>query len=182
VEVIPPLETTRLLLRPLTLEDAPAIQAHFPHWEIVRNLAAVVPWPYPEDGALTFLRDVVLPAMARGDGWSWSLRLREAPAQLIGVASLRRGDRDNRGLWVGRPWQGRGLGGEACRALERYWFEALGFPVLRIPKAAANVPSRRLSERAGMRVVERFEGRSVSGSAAMELWELTVEEWRTRET
>ncbi len=60
--------------------------------------------------------------------------------------------------------------------LERYWFEALGFPVLRIPKAAANVPSRRLSERAGMRVVERFEGRSVSGSAAMELWELTAEE------
>jgi ribosomal-protein-alanine N-acetyltransferase len=53
--------------------------------------------------------------------------------------------------------------------------------VLRIPKVAANVPSRRLSERAGMRVVERFEGQSVSGPAAMELWDLTAEVWRARE-
>jgi RimJ/RimL family protein N-acetyltransferase len=178
--VVPPLSTPRLHLLPLTLEDAPAIQAHFPHWEIVRHLAGVVPWPYPEDGALTFLRDLALPAVARGDAWSWSLRLREAPDRLIGVATLRRGDRDNRGLWVGRSWQGRGLGGEACRALERYWFEVLGLPVLRIPKVAANLPSRRLSERAGMRVAERFEGRSVSGPATIELWELTAEAWRSR--
>ena len=68
------LETARLLLKPLTLDDADQVQRLFPHWEVVKHLASVVPWPYPEDGAFTFYRDVALPAMARGDAWHWSLR------------------------------------------------------------------------------------------------------------
>ncbi len=43
----PTLETPRLLLRPLDLADAAQVQLLFPHWEIVRHLAAQVPWPYP---------------------------------------------------------------------------------------------------------------------------------------
>jgi [ribosomal protein S5]-alanine N-acetyltransferase len=46
------LETRRLLLRPLALEDAEQIQRIFPHWDVVRYLADRVPWPYPDDGAL----------------------------------------------------------------------------------------------------------------------------------
>jgi ribosomal-protein-alanine N-acetyltransferase len=175
----PALAAPRRLLLPLTLDDAPAIQEHFPRWEIVRHLASAVSWAYPPDGALTFVRDVALPAMQRSDAWHWSLRPREAPGQRVGVASLRRGDRDNRGLWVGLPWQGRGLATEPCRARERFWFEELGFPVLRIPKAAANVPSRRMSVRAGMRVVEAIELEGVSGRVP---GELTAAAWRARAT
>jgi RimJ/RimL family protein N-acetyltransferase len=89
----PALETPRLHLRPLTLDDAPAIQEQFARWEIVRHLASRVPWPYPADGALSFVRDVALPGMARGEAWHWSLRLREAPDRLIGVTGPQRGDR-----------------------------------------------------------------------------------------
>ena len=60
------LETKRLILRPLMLEDAPRTQELFPRWKIVKYLDAVVPWPYLEDGALTYYRDVALPALARG--------------------------------------------------------------------------------------------------------------------
>ena len=49
----PTLYTERLILRPLELADAEAIQRLFPHWEVVRYLNALVPWPYPTDGALT---------------------------------------------------------------------------------------------------------------------------------
>jgi len=63
---IPVLTTPRLILRPLELADADAIQALFPRWEIVRFLASNVPWPYPADGALTFIRDRALPAMRQG--------------------------------------------------------------------------------------------------------------------
>jgi len=66
---VPALATPRLLLRPLTLADAPALQHAFPQWEIVRFLANRVPWPYPEDGTLAFIRDAALPAMARGREW-----------------------------------------------------------------------------------------------------------------
>ena len=61
------LHTPRLLLRPLQLSDAQQTQLLFPHWEIVKHLNAIVLWPYPADGALTFYRDMALPAIERGD-------------------------------------------------------------------------------------------------------------------
>jgi RimJ/RimL family protein N-acetyltransferase len=178
--VVPPLSTSRLHLLPLTPEDAPAIQAQFPRWEIVRHLAAVVPWPYPPDGALTFLRDFTLPAMAREEAWHWTIRLREVPGHLAGVVNLMPGERENRGIWVGLPWQGRGIAAEACGGIERFWFEELGQPVLRSRKAVANRSSRRLSESAGMRVIATGEGDFVSGGLPDETWELTAAAWRAR--
>jgi RimJ/RimL family protein N-acetyltransferase len=79
--VIPVLETSRLFLRPLELADAEQAQKIFPHWEIVRYLGKVVPWPYPPDGAYTFYRDVALPAVERGEAWHWTLRLKTRPEQ-----------------------------------------------------------------------------------------------------
>jgi hypothetical protein len=61
----PSLKTPRLHLEPLRIEDADAIQAAFPQWEIVRFLSNTVPWPYPADGALRFIGDHALPAMKR---------------------------------------------------------------------------------------------------------------------
>jgi RimJ/RimL family protein N-acetyltransferase len=175
----PELETSRLLLKPLQLADAGQIQELFPHWEIVRFLTKAVPWPYPPDGALTFLREAALPAMARGDAWHWTLRLKENPAQLVGSIGVLKGE-INRGFWIGLPWQGRGLMTEASTAVTGYWFGTLGFPVMRIPKAIANVASRRISERQGMRVVAVEEHEFVSGTWPAEIWEITAEEWRAR--
>lgn len=177
---VPTLETPRLWLRPQSLEDAEQIQALFPQWEIVRELAAIVPWPYPSDGALSFTRDVVLPQMERGEAWHWTLRLKSQPGQVIGAISLRAGGDNNRGFWMGLPWQGQGLMSEAADAVTAFWFDVLGFPVLRVPKAAGNVASRRISERQGMRVIAVEERDFVGGRALAEVWELTAEEWRTR--
>ena len=47
------IETERMILRPLEVRDAPAIQRLFPQWEVVKHLYAQVPWPYPDDGAAT---------------------------------------------------------------------------------------------------------------------------------
>ncbi len=172
------LTTARLILRPLELADADAIQALFPRWEIVRFLAANVPWPYPPDGALTFIRDRVLPAMAAGTEWHWSLRLKTAPQQLIGAISLMDTQGNNRGFWLDPAAQGQGLMTEACAAVNDYWFETLERPVLQAPKAVANTRSRRLSERAGMRMIATAERDYVSGRLPEELWEITREEWR----
>ena len=101
----PPLETARLLLRPLAIDDAEQVQALFPQWEIVRYLNAIVPWPYPPDGALTFFRDVALPAMARGDQWNWTLRLKSDPDRIIGSIGLVRSEHENRGFWIAPEWQ-----------------------------------------------------------------------------
>jgi RimJ/RimL family protein N-acetyltransferase len=174
------LETPRLVLKPLALEDAEAVQALFPHWEIVRYLNRLVPWPYPPDGALTFFRDIALPAIARGDEWIWTLRLKTDPAQIIGSIGLKRSDDENRGFWLGLPWHGRGLMTEAADAVTHFWFEQLQFPVLRVPKAVANKASRRISEKQGMRVIAVVERDYVSGRGTAEIWEITAAEWRLR--
>ena len=177
----PALETRRLLLRPLDLADAEQIQVVFPHWEIVRYLAAQVPWPYPADGALHFIRDLALPAVERGEAWHWTLRLKSAPDQIIGSIDLRKKENDNRGFWLIPAWQHQGLMTEACEAVTDFWFNTLGFPSLRAPKAVGNAASRRISEKQGMRLVAVEDRDYVSGRLPSELWEITAEEWRARE-
>ena len=177
---IPTLVTARLQLRPLCLADAPAVQQAFSHWDIVQFLSSVIPWPYPEDGSLTFIREIALPAMARGTAWHWSIRPAEAPDRLIGVISLQDEPDNNRGFWLAAAWRGRGLATEASVAVTDFWFETLGRPVLRVPKAIANTPSRRISESSFMRVVASVERDYVSGRLPAELWEITREEWQAR--
>ncbi|MDH4608711.1 GNAT family N-acetyltransferase [Pseudomonas sp. BN102] len=177
VTTLPALSTPRLLLEPLCLADAEAIQRVFPQWEVVRYLSCQVPWPYPEDGALSYLRDVALPAMAAGREWHWSIRPRSERGRLIGLINLREEPGNNRGFWLDPAWQGQGLASEAAEAVTRYWFEVLGRPLMRVPKAAANLASRRISERSGMRLVATDERDYVSGRLNTEVWELTREEW-----
>ena len=178
--IIPTLESSRLILRPLELADAEQIQPLFSDWEILRYLTASIPWPYPDDGALTWVRMTALPTMARGDSWHWTIRLKTSPDRLIGVISLMRSSDDNRGFWIGRRWQRRGLMTEASEIVTDYWFNTLGFPILRVPKAVPNVASRRISERSGMRVVATDERDYISGRFPAELWEITAEEWNSR--
>jgi ribosomal-protein-alanine N-acetyltransferase len=177
---IPTITTSRLILRPLELADADAVQAVFPQWEIVQFLNEKIPWPYPADGALAFIRDIALPAMRRGEAWHWSIRPKLAPDQLIGVIGLIDKPDENRGFWLDPAWQGRGLMSEASSAVTDYWFETLERPVLRVPKAIANLSSRRISERSGMRLIRTEDRDYVSGRFASEVWEITREEWRRR--
>src|SRR5690242_7975123 len=133
----PPLETARLLLRPLVLADAAQVQQLFPRWEVVRYLTNTVPWPYPPDGAFVHFRDRALPAVARGDEWHWTIRLRAAPHQIIGAIGLMKSESNNRGFWLAPAWHGQGLMTEACECVTNFWFDVLGFEVLRAPKAVA---------------------------------------------
>jgi RimJ/RimL family protein N-acetyltransferase len=178
--MISSLETPRLWLYPLQLADAEQTQLLFPHWEIVRFLNKVV-WPYPPDGAFSYYRDVALPAMERGDIWQWTLRLKSDPARLIGSITLQKRENENRGFWLGLPWQRQGLMSEACEAATNYWFDILKFPVLRAPKAIANIGSRRISEKQGMRIIGMEERDFVSGRLPAEIWEITAEEWHARQ-
>ncbi len=174
------LQTDRLFLRPLRLADAEQTQRLFPQWEIVKFLNVIVPWPYPSDGALAYYRDVALPAIERGEEWHWTLRLKQSPEQHIGVIILHKGEWGNRGFWLGLPWQGRGLMTEAVTAVNDYWFDVLGFSVLRAPKAVVNIASRRISDKTGMRVIATEERDYVSGRFLSETWEITAEEWREK--
>jgi [ribosomal protein S5]-alanine N-acetyltransferase len=172
------LQTDRLILRPLELADAEQTQLLFPQWEVVKYLDAKVQWPYPADRAFTYYRDEALPAVERGEEWHWTLRLRESPEQHIGVISLFKGEGNNRGYWLGLPWHGQGLMTEAVIAVNDYWFDVLGFSVLRAPRAVVNIASRRILQKTGMRVIDTKESDFFSGRLLAEIWEITAKEWR----
>ncbi|MFF7705902.1 GNAT family N-acetyltransferase [Pseudomonas sp. NPDC007930] len=177
MDALPTFTTQRLLLTPLQLADAAAIQQLFPHWEVVRYLNHNVPWPYPADGALTFVRDHALPASARGEERHWMIRLRQAPAQCIGSIGLYEHPGNHRGFWLAPAWQGQGYMREACQVINHYWFVTLQRPLMHVPKAEANLASKRVSVREGMRCVRTEPGRFVAGEMLQETWELRREDW-----
>jgi [ribosomal protein S5]-alanine N-acetyltransferase len=177
--MIEPLDTARLNLAPIQPCDAGPIQAIFPQWAVVRYLASTVPWPYPAAGAQAFCR-AALAAGECGERWTWTLRRKTQPDQIIGVIELMTDPDNNRGFWLAPAWHGQGLMTEACDAVTRYWFEVIDFPVLRAWKAVANEASRRISQRQGMRLIRVEQRDYVSGRLPAELWEISAEEWRAQ--
>jgi RimJ/RimL family protein N-acetyltransferase len=177
--MVPILYTERLILRPISLDDAPQVQAIFPQWEIVRYLTDQVPWRYPPDGALAFYRDIAIPAMERGDAWHWTVRLKSDPDRIIGTIGLNRGE-SNRGFWLDPAFQHQGLMLEASDCVTDFWFDELEMPLLRVPKAIDNTGSRRISEKQGMHMVAVEDRDYVSGRLPSEIWEITREEWLAR--
>lgn len=171
------MSTNRLLLRPLELADADALQQVFPRWEIVRFLGVQVPWPYPADGALSFIRDVVLSAMARGVEWHWTIRPQVSPRQLIGGISLLDKPDDNRAFWLDPMWQGRGLMSEASGGLRSFGSRLWGGPFYGCRRPRQICRPDASPESGGMRLVG-MEKDYLSGQLPTEVWEITREEWR----
>ena len=137
--------TPRLLLRPGFPEDAPALAAAVADEAIVRNLATA-PWPYRVRDAEAFLaspRDPVLPSFLifeRTDG----------PPRLVGSCGLGRRPSGavEMGYWIARPFWGRGVATEACRALVDI-ARTLGLPSLEGSHFIDNPASARVLEKLG---------------------------------
>lgn len=173
----PVLQTKRLLLMPLQLEDASALHASFAQWEVVRYLTHFVPWPYPAGEMLRYLKEDALPAMQDEEEWHWTIRLRNEPEQIIGAACLMDEDDNNRGFWLAPAYQGQGLMSEACKVMNRFWFQTLMRNTMRVAKAAVNQASCRISLAEGMRRVSSSEQPFVCGLLEEQIWELTREQW-----
>jgi [ribosomal protein S5]-alanine N-acetyltransferase len=176
----PTLETVRLTLRPLCLEDAPAIQRRFPQWEIVRWLNVGVPWPYPVNGAETYIQGS-LEQRARGERFFWAI-LPKGSAEAIGTIDLwpDDGSAEQRGFWLDPEFHGRGLITEAAECVTGYAFLKLGWPHLRLANAAENKASRRIKEKQGATLVGREPAEFVSGAGIREIWLLAREDWLQR--
>lgn len=134
----------------------------------------------PPNGAQLYIDEIALPAMKRGEEFHWTLRLKSEPQSIVGVISLKESRSDHRGFWLGLPWQGQGLMSEAAAWANEFWFKTRGHSVLRVDKAVRNHASRRISEKQGMRLVSMQEKDYVAGRLPSETWEITADEWRTR--
>lgn len=179
MQLIPTLNTERLILKGVSMEDVPSYTRHFVDYDVIRYLSSEVPWPYPENGVKDYLEHIVLPQ--QGDGhWVWGIFLKEQPDQLIGTIDLRReGKPEHRGFWLGKSFWGRGIMTEANFPVLDYAFAELGFERLTFANALGNVGSRRIKEKTGAQLIGQREATFVDpGFSACEIWELRKENWQ----
>jgi len=155
--------------------DAPAIQAQFGNWNVIKHTGGKAPWPYPTDGAQKFLQEDVLPRVTRGDAHVWAICLKATPGELIGLIEFRLATDadDHRGFWIAEPYWHKGLMSEAVEAVNRFVFEDLGLDSFIEQNATNNPASRRLKQKSGGEFLSYREGRYLSGARQSEVWRLT---------
>lgn len=174
----PQFSTERLILKPVTLRDAPSYEKHFVDYEVIRHLSVTVPWPYPQNGIVDFINNYILPNQGK-DHWIWGIFLKENPEELIGIVDLWRvGRTENRGFWLARKHWGKGLMTEAVFPVMDYAFGDLGFEKLIFANAVGNKASHKVKEKTGARLVDVRPAKFVDPQyTEHEIWELTKSDW-----
>jgi len=152
-----PLSTERLALRRSLAEDAEAISAY-------RSIPDVGRYQGWDRTDADFLREEIdrMSRRAAGDrGWVQLTVIERESGRLVGDVGMSPAEGEPTVLKIGYTIdpsaQGRGYATEAVRALVAYAFDALRAEIVRIYANEDNVASIRVAEKAGFRLLERFE-------------------------
>lgn len=158
------LVTERLLLRRSRPADAETISAYRRLPDVHRQQG----WERTDpEGVRADIEEMSNRAPGESGGWvQFSVEERDG-GRLIGDVGISPAEREPGVLKVGYTIspavQGRGYATEAVGALVGYGFETLGADVVRAYASADNVPSIRVAEKVGMRLIERFEHHDEDG-------------------
>lgn len=147
----PTLHTTRLRLRPLAIEDAPAVQRLAGDFAVA-DTTLRIPHPY-EDGMAEAWIASLAEEYAAGRQVVFAITVL-ATAELVGAVGLALQAEHGRaelGYWIGQPYWGRGYATEAAGAVIAWGFRALGLHRIFARHFARNPASGRVLEKVGMR-------------------------------
>lgn len=176
----PTLSGARILLRPFTLGDAPAVQSLAGAREIAATTLNV-PHPY-KDGMAEAWIETHAPAYVAGRLATFAI-IDPAAQQLVGAVGLTvvpAYARAELGYWVGLPYWNRGYASEAAGMIVRFGFEALGLHRIHAQHFVRNPASGRVMQKLGM----RYEGRLREHVRRWERFEdveqygMLADEWR----
>ena len=143
------LESERLLLRPLRLEDAADIQRMAGEWEVARYTANI-PHPYEAGMAEAWIKshredfEIVFAIERRQDG---------VLVGCIGVEPDGATREAEFGYWIGRPYWGAGYATEALSTLVDHVFATFDIDRARAAAMPDNRASIRVQEKVGFRYV-----------------------------
>jgi ribosomal-protein-alanine N-acetyltransferase len=148
---LPELETERLLLRKMRLDDAEAMFAYASDPEVTRYVLFETHQSVEDSEA--FLR-LAVEGYERGDFGGWGIVLKDSGA-FVGTCGV---DADyapeharaELGYVLSRQHWGKGLMPEAVRAIIRFCFRRMGLNRIEARCIAENVASARVMEKAGM--------------------------------
>ena len=142
-----------------------------------------MPWPYPDDGAVSFIKQQFEKIDAGEEIYQWVLALRAGDGEAIGNISFRPGadhPKGNRGFWLAEPYWGQGLMTEAVSAVNDFAFGTLGIESYHVCNADSNVASRRVKQKTGAEFVGTVELLHHDGQSKAEKWKVTRAGWLAR--
>jgi RimJ/RimL family protein N-acetyltransferase len=149
------LTTSRLVLRPFALTDAPAVQRLAGAREIA-DTTLLIPHPYPDGAAEQFIAGTHA-EREKGENYVFAITLR-ASGELCGSMGLKvtkQHERAELGYWIGVPFWKHGYCTEAGRVVVRFAFEELQLNSVNAHHFVRNPVSGRVLQKLGM----HFEGR-----------------------
>lgn len=144
----PTLRTPRLVLRPLDLDDAAAVQRLAGH-PAIADTTLNIPHPYLDGMAEQWIRSGAA-AWEKGSGVAYAIT---EGGELRGVITMKLDPRSRCGefgYWIGQPYWGRGLATEALRAFLDFGFREMGLNRIQASHLSRNPASGRVMEKAGM--------------------------------
>lgn len=151
----PTLSGARLVLRPFTAADAPAVQALAGAPEVA-STTLTIPHPY-EDGVAEAWIESHAPGYAAGTQATFAI-VERAAQELVGATGLAikpAHARAELGYWIGVPFWNRGYATEAAAMILRFGFEELGLHRIHAQHFVRNPSSGRVMQKLGM----SYEGR-----------------------
>jgi len=147
----PSLTTERLILRPFTADDAPAVEGMVGEREIALN-TLMIPHPYPPGAAAEWIAKQPQ-RYANGEESTFAITRRKE-GDLVGAVGLiirTEHDKGEFGYWIGKQFWGRGYATEATAAVIRYGFEELSLNRIFAVHFSRNPSSGRVMLKNGMR-------------------------------
>ena len=149
------IETTRLILRRFTTDDA---EAMYRNWANDPEVARYMTWePHADANETRELLADWVEAYEQANHYHWVIVLKESnqPLGSVGLAAINEGALSGEfGYSLSRAHWGKGIMPEALRAVLRYLFTEVGFYRLHAKHDTRNPKSGRVMEKCGM----QYEG------------------------
>ena len=176
-----PLETPRLRLRKLEMEDAPLFYTRLGGCRAVAAHMLWVPHESPEESQASIQR--ALSRYATGKFYRWAISRRENNA-IIGIIDLLGFDEKAQtcsfAYMLGQEFWGRGYGTEALSAVLDFAFREMELEAVEADHFAENPASGAVMRKAGMRytgtIPQRYEKDGILHDAPQ--YRITREEWK----
>lgn len=145
------IETQRLLLRPVTLEDSERVEELASDYDVSKTTLNI-PYPYPAGGGKEFIKSV-LEFEKNGEIAIFAITNKETQT-LLGLINLNIAvphKRGELGYFVGKPYWGMGYGTEAARSILSYGFNELDLNKIYAAAFKSNPGSWRIMEKIGLK-------------------------------
>jgi len=170
---IPTLETDRLTLTPLTVDDAPDL------FDLFSNVKATRFMPFPRHADPDFTRHAIAQNLKNPGAIYWSVRLK-GEQRVIGQINYLGGTRiPGLGYILHPDYWGQGITVEACRAALDYGFTDLGLDRVELWIDETNTASIRVAQKLGFGPKGRIPHKYAHETRHhyMLVWGMLVAQW-----